>query len=263
MQEEKKSIIAIANQKGGCGKTTTTINLSACIAEKGFRTLLVDIDPQAHATIGLGIESHTLKKSMYEVLIDPSLGFKEIIIKTPFPNLDIAPSNLTLSGAEIELVNIIGRENLLRDNLNNNLGEQYRYILIDCPPSLSLLTVNALTAADYTLIPVQTHYFPLEGMRQLLNTIEIVKNRLNRNLEILGIVPTLFDKRTNIAKEILEGIREYFKDKVLNSVINVNVKLIEAPSAGRPITVYDPKSAGARDYNNLCEEILNIVQRRY
>jgi len=260
MEERIKStIIAIANQKGGCGKTTSAINLSASIAEKGNRVLLIDLDPQAHATIGLGIESHSLEKSMYDVLINSSVGFKEVIIKTPFPNLDIAPSNLTLSGAEIELVSIIGRENLLKDNLSNSLLGQYRYILIDCPPSLSLLTVNALTSADYVLIPVQTHYFPLEGMKQLLNTIKIVKERLNHRLEILGIVPTLFDKRTNISKEILQGIREYFKHKVFNTVINMNVKLVEASSAGRPINVYDSKSTGARDYNNLCEEILNVI----
>ncbi|TRZ51466.1 MAG: ParA family protein [Dehalococcoidia bacterium] len=261
MTEEKRaSVIAIANQKGGCGKTTTTISLSACIAEKGHKVLLIDLDPQAHATIGLGIESHTLKRSMYDVLLNTSLGVKEVIIKTPFPNLDIAPSNLVLSGAEVELVNIIGRENLLKDYLfNNGVLDQYRYILIDCPPSLSLLTINALTSADYVLIPVQTHYFPLEGMKQLLNTIGIVKERLNRHLGILGILPTLFDKRTNISKEILQGIREYFKDKVFNSIINVNVKLIEASSAGRPITVYDSNSTGARDYNSLCEEVLNIA----
>jgi len=260
MEEKRKStIIAIANQKGGCGKTTSAINLSASIAEKGNRVLLIDLDPQAHATIGLGIESHSLEKSMYDVLINSSVGFKEVIIKTPFPNLDIAPSNLTLSGAEIELVSIIGRENLLKDNLSNSLLGQYRYILIDCPPSLSLLTVNALTSADYVLIPVQTHYFPLEGMKQLLNTIKIVRERLNHRLEILGIVPTLFDKRTNISKEVLQGIREYFKDKVFNTVINMNVKLVESSSAGRPINVYDSKSIGARDYNNLCEEILNVI----
>ncbi|MFH1655647.1 MAG: ParA family protein [Candidatus Omnitrophota bacterium] len=260
MEEKKGKIIAVSNQKGGCGKTTTVVNLSGCIAAKGHKVLLIDLDPQAHATIGLGIESHTLEKSMYDMLINPSMNFKDVIINTPFKNLDIAPSNLTLSGAEIELVNTFGRENLLKDNLYNyNLTDEYRYILIDCPPSLSLLTVNALTAADYVLIPVQTHYFPLEGMKQLLNSIDLVKKKLNHNLEILGIVPTIFDKRTNIAREVLDGIREYFKDKVFNSVINMNVKLIEAPSAGKPITVYDPNSTGAKDYNNLCEEILNIA----
>ncbi|MEA3328650.1 MAG: AAA family ATPase [Candidatus Omnitrophota bacterium] len=261
MKQKRTTIIAIANQKGGCGKTTTAINLSACIAEKERKVLLIDLDPQAHATVGLGIESHKLEKSMYEVLVKPAVGFREAVISTPFSNLDIAPSSLSLSGAEIELVNIIGRENLLKDSLcSGNFAEQYQYVLIDCPPALSLLTVNAFTSADYVLIPVQTHYFPLEGMKQLLNTIEIVKSRLNHHLEILGILPALFDKRTNIGKEILEGIREYFKNKVFNSVINMNVTLVEASSAGRPITVYDRKSTGAKDYRDLCGEIFNIVE---
>ncbi len=248
-------IIAIANQKGGCGKTTTAINLSACLAEKGYKILLIDMDPQSHASIGLGIDVYKLGKSMYEVLIQPHVGFHDIVKKTEITGLEVAPATITLSGAEIDLANVIGRENVLKECIGE-LQYRYDYAIIDCPPSLSLLTVNALTAADELLVPVHTQYFPLEGVKQLLKTIDIVRRRLNYKLTVLGIVPTLFDRRTNLSKDVLKGIRDYFGDKVFNTVINNNVKLAEAPSAGKPITSYDGSASGARDYQSLTEEVI-------
>ncbi len=249
--------IAITNQKGGCGKTTTAINLSACIAERNFRVLLVDLDPQSHASLGFGVEIYQLKRSMYEVLTVPEFKLAEIIQPTCVPNLNIAPSNIILSGAELDLVNVIGRESVLKDKLSEINGN-YDYIFIDCPPSLGLLTINAMTASDEVLIPVQTHYFPLEGVRQLLSTINLVKGRLNHRLEIVGILPTFYDARTNISTDVLMGIREHFGEKVFRAMINTNVKLTEAPSRGEPITMYEPKSKGACDYNQLAEEILSV-----
>lgn len=250
------SVIAISNQKGGCGKTTTAINISACLAEKDYKVLLVDMDPQAHASIGLGLEVYKLNKTIYEVLTNSHLPLSSVI-KEPYPNLHLAPSNITLSGAELELASVIGREGVLKDILSP-LTVDYDFILIDCPPSLGLLTVNALTASEWVLIPIQTHYFPLEGMKQLLKTVDIVKGRLNHRLKVMGILATLYDRRTNIGKEVLKGLREYFKDKMLETVIHANVKLTEAPSAGEPITVYAPSSTGARDYRQLAEELIEI-----
>ena len=248
-------IIAIANQKGGCGKTTTAINLSACLTEKGCKTLLIDMDPQSHAGIGLGIDVYKLEKSMYEVLVQPDVGFYNIIRKTEIPGLEIAPATIMLSGAEIDLANAIGRENVLKECMQE-LQHQYDYVIIDCPPSLSLLTVNALTAADDLLAPVHTQYFPLEGVKQLLKTIDIVKSRLNNKLNVLGILPTLFDKRTKLSRDVLSGIKDYFREKTFNTVINNNIKLAEAPSAGKSIISYDRSSLGAMDYQSLAEEVI-------
>ncbi|MBI1884660.1 MAG: ParA family protein [Chlamydiae bacterium] len=254
-------IIAIANQKGGCGKTTTAINLAAVLAAKGLRSLLIDLDPQAHATLGLGLMPDTLDRTIYDVLVSSRASLSQVIRATHVENLFIAPSNILLSGADIDLVNVIGRENVLRDHLLA-LGDAYSYILIDCSPSLSILTVNALTASDFILIPIQTHYFAMEGMKQLFTTIDLVKRRLNPNLSIMGILPTLYDPRTNIGKEVLQGIRDYFKEKVFQSVIHINTKLTEAPSAGETIITYDPRSTGARDYTQLAEEVLSLEQKK-
>ncbi|MBI1871090.1 MAG: ParA family protein [Chlamydiae bacterium] len=254
------SIIAIANQKGGCGKTTTAINLSAYLASRGMKTLLVDLDPQGHATLGLGVRPDRLEKTIYDVLTART-NLSGVILQTPVSGLDLAPSNILLSGADIDLVNVIGRENVLRDYLLP-LTASYEYIIIDCSPSLSILTVNALTAADSVLIPIQTHYYAMEGMKQLFSTIDLVKKRLNQHLSILGILPTLYDSRTNIAKEVLEGIRSFFKEKVFQTVIHVNTRLTEAPSAGEAIITYDPKSTGARDYSQLAEEVLLLEQKK-
>lgn len=255
------AVIAIANQKGGCGKTTTAVNLSACLASRGIKTLVMDLDPQAHATIGLGIQPDTLERTIYDVLVASRINLNQIILPTKMQNLFIAPSNILLSGADIDLVSVIGRENVLKDQLAVLNGD-YEYVIIDCSPSLSILTVNALTAADEVLIPIQTHYYAMEGMKQLFTTIDLVKKRLNHRLEVLGILPTMYDLRTNISKDVLEGIRDYFKEKVFQSVIHVNTKLTEAPSAGEPIITYDPKSMGAKDYSLLTEEVLTLGRKK-
>ena len=237
--------IAIANQKGGCGKTTTAVNLSACLAELGFKVLLLDLDPQAHATIGVGIEPSELKESVYEVLT-AGAKINTVLKHTLFANLDIIPSNILLSGTDIDLVNVIGREGVLRDAVHEAKPD-HDFCIIDCSPSLSVLTVNALVTSQFILIPIQTHYYAMEGMKQLFSTIDIVKRRINRDLKVLGILPTFLDRRTNISKEVLEGVREYFKERVFQTPIHSNVKLTEAPSAGEPVTVYDTHSSGASD----------------
>ncbi len=246
--------IAIANQKGGCGKTTTAVNLSACLAEAGYKALLLDLDPQAHATLGVGVEPSELKESVYEVLTTGA-KIKNVLLHTRFANLDIIPSNILLSGTDLDLVNVIGREGVLKDALAE-AHLDHDFCVIDCSPSLSVLTVNALVASGFILIPIQTHYYAMEGMKQLFGTIDIVKRRINRDLKVLGILPTFLDRRTNISKEVLEGVREYFKERVFQTQIHSNVKLTEAPSAGEPVIFYDPHSSGANDYRALTQEIL-------
>ena len=255
VEPEERRVVAVANQKGGCGKTTTAINLSACLAERGYSVLLIDMDPQSHASIGLGVDVYKLERSLYEVITRQDTGFDDIIIDTCVPRLRLAPATILLSGAEIELAGVFGRENVLKEKMTD-LNSGYRYVIIDCPPSLSLLTVNALTAADELLIPVHTQYFPLEGMKQLFKTVEIVRTRLNPRLKIMGILPTLYDVRTNLSKDVLRGIREYFGPQVFDTVINNNVKLAEAPSAGKPITLYDRSATGTKDYTSLTDEVL-------
>lgn len=246
--------IALANQKGGVGKTTSTVSLGACLVARGRKALLVDIDPQANLSIHLGVNVHEERPSAYALLIGQS-GAEEVIYKTHIEGLDIIPSDINLAGAEIELVGMVGRETMLKEALAPAAGN-YDYILIDCPPSLGLLTLNALTTVKELFIPLQTEFFALHGMSKLLETVNIVKRRLNPDLEITGIIPCLFDSRTNLAREVLENIRQHFGEKVFKTVIRKNIRLAEAPGYGKTITEYDMESSGAQDYISLADEVI-------
>jgi len=255
----KNLAIAICNQKGGCAKTTTAINLSACLAQKGYKVLLVDLDPQANASLGLGVDLENLEKSIYDVLVN-NLSLESIIQRTTVGELELAPAISILSGAQLELADILGRETVLKIALRKlRLVKSYDFIFLDCPPSLNLITINALVAANSVLIPIQTHYYSLEGMKELFSTIDIVRERLNFELEILGILATLFDTRTKVSHQMLEQTRDYFKDMVFKTIIHNNVKLCEAPIYKKPIHLYDPKSQGAQDYWALTEEIIALT----
>jgi chromosome partitioning protein len=250
-------IITICNQKGGTGKTTSAINLAAYLALAGKKILLIDLDPQANATSGLGINKHDIKKSTYHVLLE-ELDIKDILQSTTINNLLLAPSNLDLTGAEIELVGALGRENILKKSLLS-AKDNFDFIIIDSPPSLGLLTINALCAADSVLIPVQCEYYALEGLTQLVNTVNLVKNNLNPNLVIEGVLLTMADFRTNLTKEVIQEARNYFKDKVYQTVIPRNIRLTEAPSYGKPIALYDKDSIGAQKYEELSKEVLGVL----
>lgn len=247
-------IIAIANQKGGVGKTTTSINLSAALAMKGMKVLTIDSDPQGNATSGLGLEKKDLTNTIYELMMG-DCDIKDCIYPSAVKNLDVIPSNVDLAGAEIELIGAERQEYIMKDTLKE-IADDYDYVLIDCPPSLNILTVNAMTAADSVLVPIQCEFYALEGLAQLIHTIELVKKRLNTSLYIEGILFTMYDGRTNLSNQVVEDVKNNLNQHIYNSIIPRNVRLAEAPSYGLPICMYDPKSAGAESYNSLAEEIL-------
>lgn len=247
-------IITIANQKGGVAKTTTAVNLSACLAAWGRKVLLVDIDPQGNATSGLGVDRDNLTASIYDLLLGEG-EIEGVIIDTGIENLDLVPANISLAGAEIEMVGMEKRETKLRDFLIP-IRDRYHYIFIDCPPSLGLLTINALTAASSVLIPIQCEYYALEGVGQLLQTINLVQQRLNPHLLLEGVLLTMFDARTNLAIQVVDEVKDYFGNKVFSTVIPRNVRLSEAPSHGKPVITYDPRSKGAILYQELAQEVM-------
>lgn len=247
-------IIAIANQKGGVGKTTTAINLSTCVAERGKKVLLIDIDPQGNATSGVGIAKSPDDKTIYDVLVN-DVKIVDIIKPTAVKNLHICPSSINLAGAEVELVSLMSRETRLKKAIDN-MEQKYDYIFMDCPPSLGLITLNAFTAATSVLVPIQCEYYALEGLGQLVNTIKLVQKNLNEDLEIEGVIMTMYDSRTKLSNQVSEEVKKYFGDKVFNTVIPRNIRLSEAPSHGLPITMYDPLSKGARTYKKLAKELI-------
>ncbi len=251
-------IISIANQKGGVGKTTTAINLSTILAKKGKKVLMIDADPQGNATSGVGADKD-VEISVYDLLVN-EIEAKEAIQKTEIKNLSICPSNINLAGAEVELVSMMSREYRLKEKLDT-IKDNYDYIIIDCPPSLGLITLNSFTASDSVLIPVQCEYYALEGLGQLLNTINLVKKHLNKSLQIEGALLTMYDIRTNLSNQVVKEVKNYFEDRVYKTVIPRNVRLSEAPSYGMPISVYDPKSKGAKSYEKFVKELLKMNEQ--
>ena len=251
-------VIAIANQKGGVGKTTTAVNLSSCLAYKGKKVLIVDIDPQGNTTSGLGIDKKTISKSIYDVLINDE-SIENTFVNTVVDNLVLSPSNIQLAGAEVELVSVISRENRMKMALAA-IKDKFDFILMDCPPSLGLLTVNSLTASDTVLVPIQCEYYALEGLSQLMNTVKLVQKHLNPALDVEGVVLTMFDARTNLSLQVVDEVKKYFRNKVYRTVIPRNVRLSEAPSFGLPIIMYDPKSKGSECYLELAEEVIEYSE---
>ena len=248
-------VIAIINQKGGVGKSTTAINLAAALGDLGKRVLVVDFDPQGNATSGFGVDKDQLENDVYEALMN-SVPLPDVVVSSPVEHVDIAPATIQLAGAEIELVSVMARESVLRYVLDP-VRDQYDYVFIDCPPSLGLLTVNSLVAADSLLIPIQCEFYALEGLSKLLESMRMVKGRLNPTLEVFGVVMTMFDARTTLSKQVVEEVRDYFGDKVFQSVIPRNVKLSEAPSHGLPVNLYAPSSKGALAYEALAKEVVD------
>lgn len=248
-------VIAIANQKGGVGKTTTSVNLSACLADLGKKVLLVDLDPQGNSTSGFGFDKTRIKQSIYDVLVN-DVSIEGVILQTKIENLMLLPATIQLAGAEIELVSIMSRETKLKRVLDK-VKYSYDYVIIDCPPSLGLLTINSLTAANSVLVPIQCEFYALEGLSQLMNTITLVQKNLNPALSLEGVVLTMFDARTNLSIQVVDEVKNHFRHKVYQTIIPRNVRLSEAPSHGQPITRYDPKSKGAEVYIDLAKEVID------
>lgn len=247
-------IIAIANQKGGVGKTTTAVNLSACVAQQGKKVLFIDIDPQGNGTSGLGIKKTELEKSVYDVIIN-DCKIKDVMVSTMIDTFKVLPSQIALAGAEVELVNLMAREQILKKAVSE-ISDEFDFVFIDCPPSLGLLTLNALTCANTVLVPIQCEYYALEGLSQLMNTVKLVRKNLNPALDVEGVVLTMYDARTNLSMQVVQEVKRFFKNKVYNTIIPRTVRLGEAPSFGLPISLYSPRNVGATAYKNLASELI-------
>lgn len=248
-------IIAVANQKGGVGKTTTAINLSSCLASLGQKVLAVDMDPQGNMTSGLSVDKDGVENTVYDLIIGEAT-IDQVLCREVFDNLDVLPTNIDLSGAEIELLDVENKEYILRDEINK-IRDNYDFVIIDCPPSLSMLTINAMTTADTVLVPIQCEYYALEGLSQLIRTIQLVKERLNEKLEIEGVVFTMYDARTNLSLQVVENVKDNLNQTIYKTIIPRNIRLAEAPSHGLPINHYDPKSTGAESYMLLADEVIH------
>ncbi len=253
-------VIAIANQKGGVGKTTTSINLSACLADKGKKVLVIDTDPQGNTTSGFGIDKNDLDNTIYELILG-ECSIRDCIIRNVIENVSVLPSNVNLAAAEIELIGVEKKEYILKNEVDY-VKEDFDYIIIDCPPSLNMLTINSMTTADSVLVPIQCEYYALEGLSQLIHTVNLVKERLNPELEMEGVVFTMYDSRTNLSMQVVENVKANLKQKVYGTLIPRNIRLAEAPSYGLPINKYDAKSAGAEAYMQLADEIIGSLQTR-